>query len=103
MTEHYLMSSSLHKLREEAIEHAINFYYQKQGTEINLDHLAEHGAVTNYSDGRFDFAIGSDLLVSFGPVEYHIDYERGGVIMLCRQDIEEHYINIFGAVDLAES
>jgi hypothetical protein len=87
----YLMSTSLHKLREEAVQHAITNYYQNMGVETDLDHLAEHGSVTNYSDGRMDFGIGDDLLVSLGPIEYKIDYEFGGVIMLCRQDIEEHW------------
>jgi hypothetical protein len=87
----YLMSTSLHKLREEAVQNAITFYYQNLGPEIDLEHLAEHGSVTNYSDGRMDFGIGDDLMVSLGPIEYKIDFEFGGVIMLCRQDIEEHW------------
>lgn len=94
MTDQYLMSTSLHKLREKAIEHAITHYYQNKGPEIDLEHLAEHGSVTNYSDGRMDFAIGDDLLVSLGTIEYKIDYDHGGVIMLCQQDIEEHWKNM---------
>ena len=90
--ESYLMSTSLHKLREEAIEHAVQFYYNNLGPEIDLDHLAEHGSITNHSDGRLDFEIGEDLLVSFGPIEYKVDWEYGGVIILCRQDIESHYL-----------
>ena len=96
--ESYMISTSLHKLREQAIEHAITFYYQNallpSVPEIDLKHLAENGSVTNYSDGRMDFEIGDDLLVSFGTMEYSIDFEFGGVIMLCRQDIEEHYLNL---------
>ena len=88
----YLMSTSLHKLREEVIQNAIQFYYNNMGPEIDLEHLAEHGSVTNHSDGRMDFAIGEDLLVSLGPIEWKVDFEYGSVIMLCRQDIEEHYL-----------
>ena len=93
----YMMSTTLHKIREQAIEHAITFYYQNSvlpsAPEIDLKHLAENGSVTNYSDGRMDFEIGQDLLVSFGTMEYSVDFEFGGVIMLCRQDVEEHWKN----------
>jgi hypothetical protein len=95
MNDNYMMDSSLHKLREGALEQAIRFYYQNMGMpfgpEVDEDHLAEHGSITNFSDGRMQFEIGEDLLVSFGPIEYSVQWEYGGVIMLLRQEIECHW------------
>lgn len=92
------MHTSLHKLREKALEEAISYYYQNLGLSgvpfgdgVDLEHLAEHASITNFSDGQMQFEIGSDLLVSFGPAEYSIQYDHGSVILLVKQDIEEHW------------
>jgi hypothetical protein len=92
-SETYQLADRLQMLREQAIEAAIGYYYltHESVIEDDMEHLAEYGEITNYSNGRMDFGIGGKLLVTFGPVEYKVDIDNGGATILCRQEITEHY------------
>ena len=92
----YYTAELLAMYQSHAIKDAIRHYYGvtnfKEWTKPpDMQHLADHGSVTNFSDGRMEFAIADTILVGFGVIEYKVDIEENRVVMRYIQDIERHF------------
>lgn len=86
----YRDANELNLDMSEAFNRALKYYY---GPKIDEVHLSEHGAITNYSDGRMDFVIEETLLLGFGIIEYKVEIDPDtGASILYVQNVTEHYL-----------